>query len=174
MDSIGTPLGESGFAERSLLRIRSMLKWTVLAMTPYVELSLWKNHIYAAVKLNLANPPPGVLRPELWHCTLCRVWTDEFSMVACSAYFPAWEKILNGLLQMHLLKYYEPNGSILTHVGIPPWRRSWTFGVRQVMQAPFAALAEATASLVTGCAHITDPTRDVVITKQHELHISWH
>ena len=116
------------------------------------------------------QPPLALREPELWHTTLLRCQPS----IPVGLFFQQHGARLNALGQMVLraLTFQRnANNTITVNLGLPPWARSWTFGVPQEVShalMPLCEMMRQSILAVDGGADIAFDADDA-----NGFHISW-
>ena len=126
--------GDSPTSWQQLGEIRSVLMNTQLHFQPKLLLEVWKGHLYAGIWWHTCKPPPSILRPEFWHTTLLRCWHPQGARHIFEGHLVAWEELLSDMTHTMLHPQEDVWGMVPVWLRIPPWRKSWTFGVPSEVQ----------------------------------------
>ena len=150
-----------------MIEIRSSLMNTRLRMSPQVAIELWKGHVYCAVWWNPVGAPLSILQPRRWHTTILRAWLPEGQSVP-QALLDDWGMILQMIVTQVL--HFEDDNHVGAWLRVPPWRRSWTFGVPLELMPAITPLQTTASAFIR--AHET--RADIRMPKVEEVHISWN
>ena len=159
--------GDSPSGWQQLGEIRSTLMNTQLFFEPKVLIEIWKGHVYAGIWWHPCKPPQSVLRPECWHTTLLRCWRPLGAAEVFENHLEAWKELLTDMMNMLLHRQADVWGLVPVWLRVPPWRKSWTFGVPLELLPLCEVLQRMLAAL---CRSISDEA-DV---HDDEFHISWN
>jgi len=153
---------------QQLHEIRSKLMNTQIFFEPTVEITIWKGHLYAGVWWHPHNAPLAILRPENWHTTLLRCWHPDGAAEVYEPYLVAWNELLTDMLRMLVRPKADVWGLVPVWLRIPPWRKSYTFGVPTEV-LPICEILQ--KMLATLCHSVGYDAADV---REDEFHISWN
>jgi hypothetical protein len=164
--SIGTD-GSSPTSWQSLSRIYDDVRASGYLAAPLVEtyVDAWPEddsyeyRLQAMVRWNITAPHANMLRPQLWHTSL---------LVAYGSAEDPWTirdrvhlELSQRLAVCQVLATFPP-----LFLGLPPWKRSWTFGIEghhlQVCR------------MLQVVGEILCETNGARLRTRRPLHISWH
>ena len=169
-ERVGRTLGSDGdspSAYSALCQIRRGLMWTPMRFRPSFRVETWKGHVYAACWWHPVGAPLAVLRPERWHTTVLRAWTER-DLGEIQPYFLSWQTLLQGLMEAILWERAAGDGTVKVWMVAPPWAGSWTFGVPREVEGVLGPLQTALAALIIS---MDGKAR---VTPEADAHISWN
>lgn len=139
----------------------------MLFFLPFVKVEFWKGHVYSAIWWHPQEPPLALLRPEYWHTTMTRCFTQ--SALFTVQLLADMEALLNLLLDQMLQapQRRRADRTVGVWLRIPPWKKSWTFGV-PLEVLPICDMVQHT---IMALCHNIDPHSFV---SKDEFHISWN
>ena len=159
--------GSSPTSWTQLAEIRADLMNTRLFFSPKVLLELWKGHLYCGIWWHPRTPPQSILKPENWHTTLLRCWHPHGARLVFEHHLEAWKDRLSDMMGTMLLPQEDVWGMVAVWLRVPPWRKSWTFGVPEEVLPTCEILQKMLAALCRSISDLSDVHED-------EFHISWN
>ena len=157
--TLGTPWDPASYADFS--RLHRLMRFTLLRVNPCLKVEFFMSTFYVMVDLHpVVSPGIPVLRPSLWHCTLLRaklpyadrLHVDDLVENVRAFLMPIWDALGPPIV-------FQPT--------MPPWKKSWNFGLDDVWTAFALAL---THSAMKRLYELAPRAR----AELRELHVSWN